>query len=62
MSPFVRRGDIIKLDKKIGTTCPYINMEVQSNQYEEVTFGTKKMWPCKTGDLYKMFYDRTRKR
>ena len=25
----------------------------QSNLYEEVIFGTKKMWPYKTGDLLK---------
>ena len=26
---------------------------VQSNLYQEVTFGTKKKWPDETGDLLK---------
>jgi len=29
----------------------YLN--IQSNLYLEVTFGTKKKWPYKTGDLLK---------
>ena len=35
---------ICKLNK---INCTY------SNLYQEVTFGTKKMWPYKTGDLLK---------
>ena len=27
--------------------------EIQTNLYYEVTFGTKKKWPHKTGDLLK---------
>ena len=28
-------------------------LHIQLNLYEEVTFGTKKKWPFKTGDLLK---------
>jgi hypothetical protein len=33
----------------IFTNSTYVN--IQSNLYQEVTFGMKKMWPYKTGDL-----------
>ena len=28
-------------------------IQLQSNLYQEVTFGKRKTWPCKTGDLLK---------
>jgi len=51
---------------KINYLTKQINL--QSNLHKEVTFGTKKKWPYKTGDLlkrfnfYETFYDRPRKR
>ena len=41
------RNENQKICKLNKINCTY------SNLYQEVTFGTKKMWPYKTGDLLK---------